>query len=71
MYGHLNTYLLKRDRGGVKAHDFSGFVAYEHHAQDRRVKGPIFSAPTFGHSNANSMGVSGNNPLLVGVREKD
>ena len=55
----------------MNAHDFSGFVAYEHHAQDRRVKGPIFSAPTFGHSNANSMGVSGNNPLLVGVREKD
>lgn len=69
MYDHLHTYLLKRDRG--KSHDFSpGFVAYEHHAQDRRVKGPIHAAPTFGHSNANSMGVSGNNPLLVGMREE-
>lgn len=71
MYGHLHTYLLKRG-SGVKEHDFSpGFVAFEHHAQDRRVKGPIHAAPTFGHSNANSMGVSGNNPLLVGVRVKD
>ena len=40
-------------------------ACFENHAQDRRVRGPIFASPTFGHSNANSMGVSGNNPLLV------
>lgn len=40
-------------------------MCYENHAQDSRVRGPINAAPTFGHSNANSMGVSGNNPLIL------
>ena len=40
-------------------------LAFEHHAQDSRVRGPINAAPTFGHSNADSMGVSGNNPLVL------
>lgn len=38
---------------------------YENHAQDSRVQGPIDTAPTQGSSNANSAGVSGNNPLVV------
>ena len=46
-------------------HDAHSVLCYEHHAQDSRVRGPIFVAQTFGSSNANSMGVSGNNPLLV------
>ena len=37
---------------------------YENHAQDSRVQGPIDTAPTQGSSNANSVGVSGNNPLV-------
>ena len=37
---------------------------YENHAQDSRVQGPIDTAPTQGSSNANSAGVSGNNPLV-------
>ena len=46
-------------------HDAHFVLCYEHHAQDSRVRGPIFVAQTFGSSNANSMGVSGNNPLIV------
>lgn len=62
MYDHQHTYLLKLDRGG---HNCPYFTLYEHHAQDMRVRGPIFAAPTFGASNANSPGISGNNPLIV------
>lgn len=46
-------------------------VCYENHAQDSRVQGPIHVAPTFGHSNANSMGVSGNNPLIIQFLDKN
>lgn len=42
-------------------HDVS---TYENHAQDSRVQ-PIDVMPTMGHSNANSPGTSGNNPLIV------
>lgn len=38
---------------------------YENHAQDSRIQGPIQTAPTQGSSNANSAGISGNNPLVV------
>ncbi len=37
---------------------------YENYAHDSRVQGPIDTAPTQGSSNANSAGVSGNNPLV-------
>ena len=47
-------------------HDKQATVqCYENHAQDSRVQGPIDTAPTQGSSNANSAGVSGNNPLVV------
>lgn len=38
---------------------------FENYAQDSRVQVPIDTAPTQGSSNANSAGVSGNNPLVV------
>ena len=62
MYDHQHTYRLKTDGVG---HELQYFTMYEHHAQDMRVQGPIFAAPTFGASNANSPGISGNNPLIV------
>ena len=37
---------------------------FENHAQDSRVK-EVDVMPTMGHSNANSPGISGNNPLVV------
>ena len=47
-------------------HDKQATVqCYENHAQDSRVQGPIDTAPTQGSSNANSAGISGNNPLVV------
>lgn len=59
---------------GARNGEISGVFAaakvqcYENHAQDSRVQGPIDTAPTFGSSNANSAGVSGNNPLAVFVK---
>jgi site-specific DNA-cytosine methylase len=44
-----------------------GYViaTFENHAQDSRVKDAANLAPTVGASNANSVGASGNNPLVV------
>jgi len=39
-------------------------ATFENHAQDSRVR-PTDAMPTMGASNANSAGVSGNNPLVV------
>lgn len=58
---------------GAKAHamiiaelkSFNNILCYENHAQDCRVKGPIDVAQTLGASNANSLGTSGNNPLVL------
>ena len=51
-------------------HDKQATVqCYENHAQDSRVQGPIDTAPTQGSSNANSAGVSGNNPLVVSMAQ--
>lgn len=42
---------------------------YEHHAQDSRVKRILNDvAQTLGHSNANSVGASGNNPIILAIR---
>ena len=46
-------------------HDAHSVLCYENHAQDSRVKGPIAVAQTLGASNANSLGTSGNNPLVL------
>ncbi len=52
--------MTEADKGG-------GYViaTFENHAQDSRVKDAANLAPTVGASNANSVGVSGNNPLVV------
>lgn len=50
---------LKEQAGGYV------IATFENHAQDSRVKDAANLAPTVGASNANSVGVSGNNPLVV------